>query len=261
MSLHDAYARTTPVELLFPDAEEAASLSSRIAEEAAGRGTDDGDPDAFLTMGVVTDFVRGIEGAEAPADAIHRYGALVFHAVHFTRAGGPLYLLTTHAARYLVEGSAGDDPSPSSTAGYLQLPQHLFWLQEGSTVPESVDGVFWTVCGDRLHAMLVASVRSDRTGLRVIPLPAAPLGEAPAWLDVDARGDGSDFANTMPGAELDALYALETSGEVFKLLARVFAYLRAVPGAAVPGECGPDAGADGAPTPSRLPCTRVILAG
>ena len=35
----------------------------------------------------------------------------------------------------------------------------------------------------------------------------------------------------MPGAELDALYLFATSGEVFKLLARFFAYVNALPGA------------------------------
>jgi len=81
---------------------------------------------------------------------------------------------------------------------------------------------------------------------------------------VDARGDGSDFHNAMPGAEIDALYLFSTSGEVLKLLARFFAYARAVPEALVEGELSPPvdpaAGSDG-PEASTLSSKRVILHG
>jgi hypothetical protein len=265
MSLHDAYARFTPFELLFSEVSDAESLAVAVQEEAEGRGADVDQPHAFVTMGAVTDFIRRIQGEHAPPEAIHQYGALAFHALHFHRAGHPLYLLTTHAARFLVEGAGGADPRPPAPAGYLQLPQHLFWLDDGSGTPQSVDGIFWRATPSRsLHALLVTGLRADGSGAGVVPLPEAPLGDAASWLDLDARGDGSDFSNPMPGAELDALYLFATSGEVFKLLARFFAYTAAVPGAldagGAPSEGGAGEGA-GAPEISALPFVRVTLEG
>lgn len=269
MSLHDEYARLTPYELLFADDATARELVSALDEESAGRGADPDSLHAFVTMGVVTDFIRQVEGEGAPPESIHQYGALAFHALHFHRSDRPLYLLTAHAARYLVEGVGGSEPVPPAPAGYLQLPQHLFWLDDGSGTPQSVDGIFWktTEGAGRLDVLLVTGVRADRTGLGVVPLPEAPLSDAPGWLELDARGDGTDYANSMPGADLDALYLFATSGEVFKLLARFFAYASAVPGALVgvdavdsDGEPDPSGGAAG-PEPSRLDFTRVTLEG
>ncbi len=267
MSLHDAYARLTPFELLFSDPAEAEALWSRVSEESAGRGADVHDPHAFVTMGTVTDFIRRVEGDDAPDEAILQYGSLAFHALHLARAGLHVHLLTAGAARYLVEGAPDGEPIPPASAGYLQLPRHLFWLDDGAGVPQSVDGVFWKVTardeGEVLHALLATALRPDRTGLGVVPLPQAPLADAPGWLDADARGDGGDFSTTMPGAELDGLYAFATAGEVLKLLARFFAHVASRPDAREPGEpheapAAPATEGDG-PEPSALPYLRVNL--
>lgn len=258
MSLHDAYARLTPFELLFRSPEDAEALAGAVAEEAEGRGVDASEPHAFVTMGAVTAFIRGIQGEAAPSESIHQYGALAWHALHFARSGFPLYLLGTHAARYLVEGSPPGAATVPGASGYLQLPQHLFWTEVASGVPESVDGIFWNVTGpDALHALVVTGLRPDRSALGVVPLPRAPASAAASWVAIDARGDGSDFANSMPGSDLDVLYAFRTSGEIFKLLARFFAYATAVPEALVP-----EGAATGeAPEPSALPFVRVTLTG
>jgi hypothetical protein len=258
MSLHDAYARLTPFELLFREPAGAETLARAVADEAEGRGADVEEPHAFVTMGAVAAFVREIQGEAAPSDSIHSYGALAWHALHFADAGFPLFLLGTHAARYLVEGRPGDAAEAPTPSGYLQFPQHLFWSEGVSGVPESVDGIFWNVTGsDALHVLLVTGLRQDRSALGVVPLPRAPASDAPTWIDIDARGDGSYFSNEMPGSELDALYALRTSGEVFKLLARFFAYAAAAPSALVAGE----GGTGEEPEPSSLPFTRVTLTG
>jgi hypothetical protein len=268
MSLHDTYARLTPWELTFQTPEKAETLSRSVAEEAEGRGADADEPHAFVTMGAVGAFVADLEGPDPPAGSIHQFGALTFHGVHFTRAGCPLFLLSTHVARYLVGGAPDAVPTPPTPAGYLQLPQHLFWADGGSGTPESVDGLFWTVTKrDVMHTLLVTGLRPDRPGIGVIPLPEAPLGDAGAWLDADAREGGTEFDSHLPGSELDGLHSLVTAGEALKLLARFFAYLSAVPASAQPHEPGsvdsasahdsPDAARG--PTPSRLPFTRVVL--
>jgi hypothetical protein len=257
MSLHDAYARLTPFELTFEDGDAAAALSERIQEEAAGRGADPDDPHQFVTMGEVGAFVAGLQGPEAPPEAIHSFAALVYHGVHFERAGRPLYVLSAHAARFLVDGAPEGTPRPPTAAGYLQLPQHLFWAEPVPGSTESVDGVFWTATpAGVLHSMLVTGMREDRPGLGVVPLPEAPLDDGPKWVVADVRDDGDDFATTLPGADLDRLYAFQAAGEVLKLLGRFFAYAASTPSAL---EAARPAGGEGPPRPSELPHARVTL--
>jgi len=269
MSLHDSYARVTPWELAFRTAENAEALSRSVAEEAEGRGTDAEEPHAFITMGAVGAFVRELEGPDAPPGAVHQFGALAYHGVHFTRADCPLFLLSTHVARYLVGGSPDGAPTPPTSAGYLQLPQHLFWADDGGGVPESVDGMFWTLTGRGvIHALLATGIRPDRPGIGVIPLPEAPIADALEWLDADVRGGGADFRSSIPGSDLDGLHSFVAAGEALKLLARFFAYLSVVPGSARPHEpehgrldVGDSSKPDSGPRPSRLPFTRVVLDG
>lgn len=261
MSLHDAYARVTPYELAFRDVARAAGLLEAASEEAEARGADVHDPTGFLTLGAVEAFVREVAGPEDATGALHRYGPLAFHGVHFTSADRPLFLLSTHVARYLVGGVPDGAARPPRAAGYLQLPQHLFWTGAAGDSPESIDGVFWTVTTDgRLHALMVTGIRPDRPGVSVVPLPAAPVEDAPRWLDVEARPDGSDFATDIPGAEIDALYGVETAGEVLKLLARFFAYADAAPHALEGREAATRPDGDG-PAPSGLPFIRVSIEG
>jgi hypothetical protein len=293
MSLHDAYARLTPYELAFPDPSAATELIARIDEESAGRGADPTDPQQFVTMGAVASYVGGLREPDAEPGAIHRYGALVYHSVHFVRAGCPLFLLTTHAARYLVEGVPEGDPEPPARAGYLQLPQHLFWAETaeatpaeaagaevaaagvaateapaadpyaaGKQAPESVDGIFWTATESGvLHTMLVTGVRPDRPGLGVIPLPGAPLADASAWIGADVRADAADFSAALPGSELDRLLSFRVAGEALKLLARFFAYVGAVPSALERKEAPSVDGGHPVPRASGLAYARVLLDG
>ena len=261
MSLHDAYARITPYELAFPEPDAVDRLIADIAEEARGRGADPAQPHEFITMGAVGAFIRDLQGSDAPPEAIHQYGALVFHAVHFREAGCPVYVLGAHAARYLVGGAPSGATVPPKPSGYLQLPQHLFWTAgaEGSP-PESIDGLFWTLSSTgMLHILLATGLRPDRPGFGTVPVPEAPVSDASSWMGIEVRAAGGDFSSTMPGGELDGLCTVESSGEILKLLARFFAYVTAVPSALV--RCEPATGTDGGPTASLFSHDRVVLDG
>lgn len=261
MSLHDAYARLTPYELAFQDAGRASELLGAVGEEAEARGADVHDLNGFLTLGAVEAFVRELAGEADDPGALHRFGPLAFHGVHFSASDSPVFLLSTHVARYLVEGVPEGAPRPPRPAGYLQLPQHLFWTRATGEAPESIDGVFWTATpGGVLHALMVTGMRPDRPGIGVVALPAAPAGEAGRWLEVDAREDDEDFGTHLPGAEIDALYGVETAGEVFKLVARFFAYVDATPEALAERDAVEGPAGDG-PTPSALPFIRVSIEG
>ena len=259
MTLHDAYARTTPWELTFESAEAARAFAASVSEESEGRGADPEVPEAFLTMGAVDHFIRGLEGANETEGALARFGGLAYHAHHFTNAGCPVFLLSVHAARYLVEGAPPGRPKPPTPSGYLQFPQHLFWCVGTSAdgTPESIDGLFWTATSAGvLHSMLVTGMRPDRPGIGVVLLPPAPLEDAVLWIRVEGRGEGADFAASLPGGELDGLYGIASTGEVFKLLARFFGYADGLPD--MLDTMKPET-ESGTPKASSLPFTRVTL--
>lgn len=261
MPQHDAYARVSPYELALPGEEFAETHFPTVAREAEARGMDATDPGAFVMLGTVGQALKALQGPEDDPELIRQHGLVLFHAYHFQRAGEPLFLLDTHVARYLVETSpAGEGWSPSTPgpAGYVQLPQHLFWAEPvEDRPPESVDGFSWVVSEPgALHLLLALGLRDDRPGFSIVPLPAVPLEEAGTWAREEAREEGPDFESSLPGGELERLYSLETTGEVLKLTARTFWYLDTCPEAACPEEPtepGPE------PRPSALPYRRVRL--
>ncbi|MDZ7779084.1 MAG: hypothetical protein U5R14_03980 [Gemmatimonadota bacterium] len=266
MALHDTYARRTPFEIAFPDPSRAQTLADQVFEEAQARSVDPHHPQMFATLGAVGGFVEELRDPDAPPEAAHQYAALAFHGVHFVRASRPLYLLDTEALRHLVDQDPGGDPDPPSGAGYLQLPQHLVWIEaEGAEgdAPESLDGVFWTTTpAGMLHALLVTGLRPDRPGVGVIPVPEAPLSDAPTWGTTNVRtdGEGEDFDSSIPGADLDRLYGIRAAGEPLKLLARFFAYVAVTPEAGG-AEQPPEEAEPGEPLPSALPYTRISVNG
>lgn len=266
MALHDKYARRTPFEIAFPELSRAETLAEAVFEEAEARAVDPHHPQMFATLGSVGGFVEELRDPDAPPEAAHQYAALAFHGVHFVRAGFPLYLLETGVVRRLVTTDPTVDPDPPSEAGYLQLPQHLFWIEaEGAEgdAPESLDGLFWTVTpGDVLHALLVTGVRPDRPGVGVIPMPEAPLADAPTWsaATVRAAEEGDDFESSIPGAGIDQLYGIRAAGEPLKLLARFFGHVAGSPRAGREEDPREDP-EPGEPVPSVFPYTRVTLDG
>lgn len=256
MSLHDDYARVTPFEIAFPDRGSLEALSSAVEQEIAERGGKASVPEVFASLSVVDDFVRGLAGRESASGAARYYGVLAFHAVHFVRAGCPLYLLDAAVARDLVETSPAGVPTPPDAAGYLQLPQHLFWIERSTDgTPESMDGVFWTVTEGRLYVLSITGVRPERPGFGALSLPAAPLADAAEWLSASARETADDFSGMLPGGDLDELYSVETAGELLKLLARFFAYAANRPAALE--RSSPRGGGAEAPRPSALPYIHV----
>lgn len=278
MSFHDAYARTTPLDLAFPEVDALRAAVERIHEEVETRGADVGDLGAFAMLVSVNSILRELGGKGASQEAILQHAALLFHAYHFARAEGRVYLVSTGAARRLVEDSGwsaergdgeggrgdGGRVHPPAPAGYVQLPRHLFWVHGDPSGPaEAVDGFFWTSPGGArgreepgsLHLLLATGIRDGRPGLTVAPLPEVPLEEASGWLSAPCRPEGDDFANTLPGGEMEGLLAFTTAGEVFKLAARMFAYIMRKPWSVVPGA---DADAGAAPAPSRFPFVRIV---
>ncbi|MEC9355345.1 MAG: hypothetical protein VX507_03840 [Gemmatimonadota bacterium] len=257
MTLHDSYARFTPYELAFPNLDHLEELILGVEEEAKNQGLDLSNLNTFFAMGHVDAFVREIQGPDALPETIYQYVTLVFHAVHFNQAGCPIYLLSENVARDLLENHPGGQPTPPQSSGYIQLPQHLLWMSGAdSDTPESIDGVFWVLSNrGTLHSLLVAGLRPDRPGFVIVPVPEAPISEASNWVNAVVRNGMDDFSSQLPGGELDQLHALETSGEVLKLLARFFAYVSSMQGAVE--KMSPSNKDQADPVPSILPFFRV----
>lgn len=266
MPFHDEYARITPFELAFPDREQADGLVTDVRAEAENRGADLEDWGAFNMLASVAGFLQRLREPDAPPEAFTDYGALAYHAYHFLTADAPVFLVTTHAARYLVDGGPDTDHVEAPTrAGYAQLPRHLFWIHGGreSDPAEPVDGFFWLVGGDEvLRLLLAVGMREGRPGLGVVRMPDVPFADAPTWLHAEIREEGRDFATTLPGGDLEGLYSLTTSGEVLKLAARLFAYMRHVSDAVEEmTSAGVAEVAEGQPAQSALPFRRITLHG
>lgn len=237
MAVHDDYARVTPYELLFPAPEFPDERFPAVQAEADARGTDVANPAAFAMSGAVQGILADLrpedetaEGAQPPTrvpQTAHGHALLLYFAFHFwcmKSQRPPLALIRRSTLRTLL---AGEPPSPGwetalrGRAGYLQLPQHLAWLEEpGAERPESVDGFFWTATrDDAFQAAAITGVRPGRPGYGVVPVPPEPLQSLSSWTAGPGREDGNDFATDLPGAELDGLLGIRTPAEVFKLLA------------------------------------------
>lgn len=230
MAIHDAYARVTPLELALPGGAWTRDRFAAIREEAEGRGQvkDLDDAGRFVMLGEVGRTLQELRGEDPDGASIHHFSVVLFHSLHLWEGSRVVDLLTVDLVRTLVEDSwaAPEDtalpPGGSLDLGYVQLPRHLFWARPKGedSAAEAIDGVFVTVRSDTLSSLVVAGILDGRPGFSVLPIPDVPYGELSTWATASAREAGHDFAPSLPGAEFDNLYSIETPGEVLKLLSR-----------------------------------------
>jgi len=194
-----------------------------------------------------------------PLDSVRLFGPLVFQAFHFQRHGHTVHDVDEKVAREIMSSA---EPigvwrfHAPARAGYLHLPRNLLWARVTEEVPaEPADGFFWTmidtgtrgsgdanggdverraagaIAGDvalepRLPAsvalLLVLGLREDRPGFTVVDAMASPPDPPGHWGDTNARGEGEDFANILPGGELSRLHGFVNVAELFKLASRAF---------------------------------------
>ena len=227
MAIHDAYARFTPYELLLPDREFPERCFAAITREAEERGVDPGNPAAYVMLGAVQGALAELREEDAGPESAHDHAGILFFAYHLWRRDGGVVLARRTTLRELLAGAGGEGESDwaedlGGGAGYVQLPQHLVWIEFPDQSPESVDGFFWY--GDEggvLHLAIVAGMRRNRPGYMVVSVPPQPLDALPGWGSGPVREGGGDFSTSLPGAELDGLVGIRTPAEVFKLAALV----------------------------------------
>lgn len=230
MAVHDAYARVTPYELLFPAPDFPDQRFPAVESEAVARGTDLTNPAAFATCGAVQGILADLRPeddgpalGEEPAQA-SGHAHILYFAFQLWRTRPVVALLSRATLRSLPAAeplAPGWEADLEGRAGYLQLPQHMVWAEEpGAERPESVDGFFWSATGrDAFHVAAVTGMRPGRAGYGFVPVPPQPLVSLSGWTASPAREDGPEFAANLPGGEIDGLLGIRTPAEVFKLLA------------------------------------------
>jgi hypothetical protein len=225
--------RITPYALIFGAPSFDESHFTLIREQAEGRPAT--SPTELLMLPATGTLLRELLPEDGAAgqhrELVARLGALLFHAFRFWLHDQTVYEFTEPAARALVERSEPigewrlEAPAP---AGYVQLPRNLFWARVAEDVaPEPADGFFWSaptadegVRGARVDVLLVLGVRRGRPGVSLVDVSMESGDELQHWGDVTGRPDGADFANVLPGGELQGYHALITRAEVLKLASR-----------------------------------------
>ncbi len=168
----------------------------------------------------------------ASAFVVERYAALLFAAYRFWGAGRPEYRFDERVIRTLLDAppqleawSLADAPA----TGFAALPRNLVWSKlEEAEAPEPVDGLFWVrTVGDpsQLVLVLTLGVRAGRAGFSVLDV-AAPIPSQGHFADA---GEGDDFANFLPGGELQHLFGVQTPGAALRLASLLLWYLERHP--------------------------------
>jgi hypothetical protein len=267
-------ARFTPYEAVFRDARHEADLFPAIRAEAAAQGRREAVPDEILLLQSAGNALRELPPDTSsdllpPAAALREYGALLFQAFRFWSWGHRTIVIDEPLGRYLLNSA---EPlgewtfSPPHPAGYLQLPRHLLWASvDDEAVPEPIDGLFWSAGGtkdeppwQRIDLLFVLGLRPDRPGFSVIevsvPLPADAPGH---WGDIRVRDSGSDFANVLPGGEMQGFHSMVSVAETLKLASRAFHYVMKHPEAVAAARLSGEESAS--ESRSRIPASLVTL--
>jgi hypothetical protein len=229
----------TPYEMVFGEAGFENRTFPRILAEAEDHHEDPSHRERFDFLTLAAEAVRDMVPAEAPAEALEEYRALLYHAFNFWRFGRRCYVLDAPLARYLVEAApslAGWELTLPHPSVYLQLPPKLFWASISTDVPpEPVDGFFAATAQGTdplglpyhdLQVLMVLGLRRGRAGFSVIPFDTEVGRGIPAvWAETPGREGARDFENILPGGDMAGLYSILTNTEALKLLARALWYV------------------------------------
>jgi hypothetical protein len=190
--------------------------------------------------------------------------ALLFHAYRFWLHGKGVQRIPMEQLLPLLDGAVPPAEwsfRVPAEAGYIQLPRNALWGRvEEDAAPEPVDGFFWNAPAvpspsaeaapadeaaaateaavteptagaapvtaiARLDLLLALGVRAGRPGLSLVPVSVETPLALEQWARAEARPGGTDFANVLPGGELQGYHALTTQAEVLKLAALCFWHL------------------------------------
>lgn len=222
--------RVHPYEMAFALPEIEGTAFPAIRDEAEERGIDTSDYERVLLLESMGELMRSLLPPGAATPAFAQFGAIVTHAFHYWIEGKRTFAIDEAGTRSLIDGMGeiGDwklamDPR----AAYVQLPRNLIFSRvDEAAQAEAVDGFFYILDKNRLDALLVLGVVPNRAGFSIIHAVGNPDDESAGHFgDVQARAEGLDFENVLPGGS-GRLYAITNAMEALKLVTRSLRHLR-----------------------------------
>jgi hypothetical protein len=183
-----------------------------IRSALAAAGTDPLDRDAFLLQAAVGYVLRDLVPADAPADAVASYGALLHMLYLLWDRGWPVRSLDRPA---VVSRLTAPPAFPTSDATpiicYVQLPERLVWAAPTpGAAHEPMDGLFVVRTPTRLLVLAILGFRPEREGFTTVQTEALLPGPAPR-----SRPDGSaPFATVLPGGERMGFFSVVSPAEL-----------------------------------------------
>lgn len=225
--------RISPYELIF-----GAAVFDQTRFDAVREQTDAhqaASPERLFMVPAAGDLLRELAPPEGGRETVAQLRALLFSAYQYWRHGRHTYCITQPLLERVTDPDAElpGPPFPSGEAGYVQLPRNAVWARVADDAPpEPVDGFFWSAphaeepdTTGRLDLLFALGLRPGRPGLSLFDLSLDAAAQLAEWANVDARPDEQDFANILPGGELQNYRAITTGAEALKLAARCFAWI------------------------------------
>ena len=213
--------RVNPYDLMFTGDLEARLAG--IAAEAEERGVDVRDREPFTMLLGVGELLSELVPAGASPDVIREVAGLIFHCYHYHANGKQDFDIDEPVLRELLSTGfiAGPrDLNPPSHAGYVRLPRNRVWsrITEDSH-PEAIDGFFFV---DR-DILYVLGLLPGRPGFSIMEVSAWHVTDTTVSVaELKARDEGEDFANVLPGGDMQGHFAITNNIEALKLAARCF---------------------------------------
>jgi hypothetical protein len=213
--------RSNPYELIFNDDLE--SKLDAVGQEAAERGVDVRERERFSMLVAVGELLGELVPEGASPDVIREVAGLLFHFYHFRVAGKLTFEIEEPVLRELLSTGFVAGPwevTPPAQAGYVILPRNRIWSRITEDAhPEAIDGFFFV----GTNILFVLGLMEGRPGFSIMEVGAQHLpDEHTSVAELKARSDGDDFANILPGGELQGHFAVTNTMEALKLAARCF---------------------------------------
>lgn len=207
-----AYAQTFRTDPVWSSRFEA------VAVEARERGLDPFSPEDFSRLAESRAALRHLLTGDESPEVRTQWGAMLFQAWHFSRAGERVRTFSEEEALALVTRGPHPEwiPSSDADAGFVQLPAAIFIAPTPPGDPTVwMDGFFWARGNGALILLVVLAAAGEQFTL--LPLPPLPLTVAGPWATESVRKTGDDFAPLSPGA---GPHAITVAGEMMKLAIR-----------------------------------------
>ena len=213
--------RVNPYDLMFKG--ELEERLAAITVEARERNVDVTEREPFTMLLGVGELLGELVPEGASPDVIREVAGLLFHCYHFHHGGKHTFDIEEAVLRELLATGFIAGPSqiaPPTKSGYVRLPRNRVWsrITEDSH-PEAIDGFFF-VDHDILYVLGLLPGRPGFSIMEVSGQHATDTNVSVA--ELKARAEGEDFANVLPGGELQGHFAITNNIEALKLAARCF---------------------------------------